>query len=316
MPFRLRGLIAAPYTPFTGDFGIHWAAIPRYAQFLQENQLTAAFIGGTTGEGHSLAFDERIQLTEQWIQAGATGLPIIVHVGSAVLSEATKLAAHAERGGAAAIACMAPGYFKPEPLQALVDWCQAVAAAAPRTPFYYYHMPSMNGVNYPMAEFVPRATAAIPTFAGLKYSYEDLADFAACVRWSAGRVDIVMGRDELLLAGLDAGATAAVGSTYNYAAPLYRSLIDARARGDRPEAERQQRTAEAMIRACSGLGVSHLAASKTLMGRFGVECGPARPPLCNPSPAQIAPLSGLLNQINFRAFCCRPLSGFSPAPPF
>ena len=49
-------------------------------------------------------------------------------------------------------------------------------------------------------------------------------DFQQCIELDNGRFDLLFGRDEILLAGLAAGAKGAVGSTYNYAAPIYRQL--------------------------------------------------------------------------------------------
>jgi N-acetylneuraminate lyase len=242
------------------------------------------------------------------VQFAAGRLPIIVHVAHTALPEARALSAHAAGVGASAIACMAPSYFKPASVRELVDWCGAIASAAPQTPFYYYHMPSMNGVDVPVAKFLEQAAGRIPTLAGVKYSYEDLDDFEACVRMGGGRFDVLLGRDELLLDGLTRGAVGAVGSTYNYAAPLYRRIIEFCSSGDHAQAAELQKMAVAMIQICANAGVSHLAASKTLMNVLGVDCGPVRLPLVNPTNAQIEALTVQLNTLGFRNFASRALT--------
>ena len=80
-------------------------------------------------------------------------LRVIVHVGHNVLSDAQELAQHAESIGAAAIGAFAPCFFKPRNQEELVGWCEALAGAAPNTPFYYYNIPSMTGVALPVAPF-------------------------------------------------------------------------------------------------------------------------------------------------------------------
>src|SRR5207253_6272092 len=87
----------------------------------------------------------------------------------------------------------------------------------------------------------------------------------------------VFGYDELLLAGLTLGVRGAVGSTYNFAAPLYQRLIAAFERGDLTTARSAQLESVRMIRVLQEFGFSR--ASKAMMGLLGVDCGPVRLPL-------------------------------------
>ena len=305
MHHRFRGLVAAPFTPFNADRSINLDAIPTYARFLRANGVSAAFVCGTTGEGLSLTLEERLAVAEKWVTSAGKNLPVIVHVGHTCLADARKLTAHAAKIGAAAVSALAPMFFKPRTIGELVDWCEAVASAAPSLPFYYYNIPSMTGVTLPVAEFLAQAADRIPTLVGVKYTHEDLPDFSACVQADGGRFDILFGRDELLLEGTKAGALGAVGSTYNYAAPIYLRLLEAHQHGDEATARALQDTAIRMIAICNGAGVTHLAASKALMAMLGVDCGPVRLPLIQPGFAQLAVLRAKLGEIGFFEFACR-----------
>ena len=308
MQNRFRGLIAAPFTPFKADRSINLDVIPAYARFLRENGVSASFVCGTTGEGLSMTLEERMAVAEKWTQSIDARLPVIVHVGHTCLEDARKLTAHAAKIGAAAVSALAPCFFKPRNVDELVDWCEAVASAAPNLPFYYYNIPSMTGVTLPVAEFLAKAAARIPTLVGVKYTHEDFPDYNACVKAAGGRFDILFGRDELLLEGWKAGALGAVGSTYNYAAPIYLRLLDAHKQGDEAKARALQDAAIRMIAICNGTGVTHLAASKALMAMLGVDCGPVRLPLIQPSVAQLATLRAKLTEIGFFDFACRPVA--------
>jgi N-acetylneuraminate lyase len=308
MNSRFRGLIAAPFTPFNADHSLHLEVIPDYARLLRENGVRAAFVCGTTGEGLSLTTEERFRVAEAWMQGTDQRLPVIVHVGHTVLAEARQLTAHAAKIGAAAVSTLAPCFFKPRNVDELVDWCEAVASAAPSLPFYYYHIPSMTGVNLSVAEFLAKAADRIPSLAGIKYTHEDLEDYAACVRFGGGRYDILFGRDELLLEGITRAAQGAVGSTYNYAAPLYQRLMEAHHTSDTRSARTLQDQAIRMIAICNGIGVTHLAASKALMSMLGVDCGPVRLPLRQPTPAELTLLRGKLEAEGFFDFASRPLA--------
>src|SRR5258706_8498677 len=133
------GLIAATHTPFHPDGSMNHGMVEQQAAHLLANSVNVAFIGGSTGECHSLTLDERRQLAERWFEVAlGTELKIILQVGSNCLADARMLAAQAQALGAAAISAIAPSYFKPATVDALVACCVEVANAAPETPFYFY----------------------------------------------------------------------------------------------------------------------------------------------------------------------------------
>ena len=294
---KTNGLIAAPFTPMRSDGSLNLDAIADYAQHLQRDGVVGAFICGTTGEGASLTLEERRQVAERWIAVAPAGLRVIVHVGHTCLADARALATHAQAIGADSIACLAPFFFKTVGVAGLVEWCAQVAAAAPKLPFYFYHMPSMTGVSLAVAEFLPAAAGRIPNLAGIKYTFEDLEDFGRCLKFDGGRYDVLFGRDELLHSALKLGARGAVGSTYNFAAPLYQRLIAAHDRGDEKAAVVLQAKAVEMIQACIHAGGHPIAVFKTLMRRMEVACGPCRLPLTNPTAEQAAALLARLEPI-------------------
>ena len=275
---RLEGLFPASFTPYRKG-SVHPEAIPAYAAALQREGLAGVFVNGTTGESLSLSTAERRELAEAWLQTARPDFPVLVHVGHNSLPCAQALAAHAAEHGARAISAMAPTFFRPD-LAGLVDFLAEIAAAAPRTPFYYYHMPSMTGARFPMEDFLRAAEKRIPNLTGVKYTWEDLEDYARAVRFDGGQFDIVFGRDEILLDGLGNGARAAIGSTYNAAAPIYLGVWRAWKEGRREEARELQLQARQMIEACRGTGWSDLPAIRALAEhRLGIDLGPPRPPL-------------------------------------
>ncbi|MFA5688216.1 MAG: dihydrodipicolinate synthase family protein [Kiritimatiellales bacterium] len=293
MEFCLKtaGLVAAPFTPMLANGKLNLAAVGLYAEYLHRKHVVGAFICGTTGEGMSLTLAERMQLAEKWVACAPVDLKIFVHVGHVSLADSCALAKHAADTGAGSIATMAPFFFKPDGVAGLADWCEQIAAAAPELPFYYYHIPSMTGFNIAVSDFLEIAAPRIPNLAGIKYTFEDLNDFERCLKFDNGRYDVLFGRDELLLSALRFGSYGAVGSTYNFAAPLYYDLIAAYRRGDLVEAEKLQAVAVAMIDALVNSGAAPTAAFKWLMSRAGVDCGPARRPLFPPTPEQIEKLN-------------------------
>jgi N-acetylneuraminate lyase len=302
----LHGLVAATHTPFTPDGSLNLAAVERQAAHLLANDVTFAFIGGSTGECHSLTVDERRALAQGWSEvARGTPLKVIVHVGSNCLADARALATQAGQLGALAIAALAPSYFRPRDLDALIACCADIAGAAPRTPFYFYDIPVLTGVSFAMADFLDRAADHIPTLAGIKFTNSDLMSYQLCLHADAGRFDIPYGTDEWLLAALALGARGAVGSSFNFAAPVYHRLLADFASGDLDSARREQFCSVQLVRTLAARG--YLASAKALMAMLGVDVGPVRLPNQSLAPVQIESLRADLERIGFFGWLAKPL---------
>lgn len=293
---KLDGLVAAVFTPMNADGSLNLNRIEAYADHLVRNKVNSIFVCGTTGEGQSLSTAERMRLAERWLGVMAGQMPVVIHVGHTVLSESQALAKHAEKQGAAAIAALAPYFFKPA-TEELVGYCAGMASAAPFTPFYYYHMPSMTGVTVSVTSFLNAADGRIPTLAGVKFTFEDLMDLQTARQACGGRYEILFGRDEILLAGLALGCSGAVGSTYNAIAPVYQRVIAAFEKGDMDTARREQQRAVDFITVMCRHG--GLAANKAILSFAGVDCGPVRLPLRDLTAAQREALRNDLEKAGF-----------------
>jgi N-acetylneuraminate lyase len=301
---HLTGLIAAPPTAMRADGSIDLDAIERQAQALFSGGVRGAFVCGTTGESMSLTTAERMRVAERWCAVAPEGFAVIVHAGHTSVADSRELAAHAQKVGARAVAAMPPFFFRPGDVAALVAVGADVAAAAPALPFYYYHIPSMTGVCLKMADYLPVAAKAIPTLAGMKFTYEDLMDYHRCLELEGGRFDMLFGRDEILLSALVLGARGAVGTTYNLAAPLYLRVMDAFARGDLKAARAAQHQAAEFVAVLVRFGV--IEATKAAMKLTGVDCGPVRPPLRPVEGERLEKLRTALDAVGFLDFCLRP----------
>ena len=298
MKLQLTGLVAATHTPFKADGSLNLAVIPKQAEHLLRTGVDSVFVGGTTGESSSLTVEERRQLAQRWMEvvAGA-GMKVVVHVGSNCVADSKALAAQAGELGVTAIATLAPSYFKPRTLGLLIDCCAEIAGAAPRTPFYFYDIPTFTGVQFSMPDFLAQAATRIPTLVGLKFTNADLMSFQLCRKVNRGRFDILWGLDEVLLAAVSLGAAGAVGSSYNFAAPIYRRLIQAAAAGDFAAAREEQFRSVQMIQLLAGYG--YMAAAKATMKMLGVDVGPARLPNGNLTAEQLATLRKDLKKLGF-----------------
>jgi len=282
--WTIKGYIAAPLTGFNQDKTVNLSTVAPYAEMLKCGGVVGVFVNGTTGEGMSLTADERMELAELWVKQKADDFKVIIHVGYGEQTLGLQLAKHAVDIGADAIGEIGPMINQPSTVEALVAYSTRTAAAASALPYYYYHMPSLNNITFPMADYLACGANKIPNFQGIKYTYEDLDDYAKCVQFDHKRFDIAFGRDELLIKALPLGAQGGVGSTFNFMAPLYNELTCAFHAGDMDKAAALQNLSIAAIDLLVGTD-NFFSALKTVVGHMGIDLGPVRDPQVNLQPA-------------------------------
>lgn len=295
---RLKGLIAASYTPMDANGNINLSVIESYAEHIAQVGLTGVFVCGTTGESLSLTTDERKRILEQWVKSTNHRFKIIAHVGSNSLREAVDLASHAVEQGVDAIGAMAPCFFKPNTVNDLIDFFVPVAKSAKDLPFYYYNIPSITGVSLPVTIFLSEGRKKIPNLVGTKFTHNDLMEMGECLALDNGEFDVLHGFDEILISGLAFGAVSAVGSTYNYLPKVYQDICKAMEIGDLQKARRLQMQSIEIVKIIIKYG-GGVRGGKAIMKLIGIDCGPCRLPIPAMSNEEYQKLENDLHQIGF-----------------
>jgi N-acetylneuraminate lyase len=297
MQVHYTGLFAAVFTPMYPDGSVNPAQIQPLVDYMVGAQISGLYVCGSTGEGPSLSSDERRTVAAAYVEASAGKLPVIVQVGHNSLAEARALASHTQAIGADAISALPPSYFKFRSVETLIDCLSEIASAATNLPFFYYHIPSMTGMDFDMVEFLRLGCERLPNLAGIKYSEPSIDEYQSCLRFANHRFSILFGCDEMLLSALSVGAAGAVGSTYNFAGPLYNRIIKAFGRGDLTEAQKYQALAVEMIRILSRYRGQP--AFKAAMKLVGVDCGPSRLSLKTLRAEEVKAMEAELDEIGF-----------------
>ncbi len=291
-------IVAATFTAFAADGSVALEPVKPYVEHLLNTGVDGIFICGTSGEGFSLTIDERKKLADAWIAAAAGRMRVIVHIGHTAVPDSVDLGRHAAAAGANGISAIGPTFFPPTQ-DGFIEYNRLIAASAPDLPYYYYHFPVMSRVSCEASAVYRQLAATIPNFRGVKFTDEDVDDFAAMRPLRRENDELFFGRDEMLLTALQNGARGAVGSTYNFAAPLYRQVIAAFDAGNLDEADRLQQLASDAIdcmKTAGGLG-----AIRTLVSRFGIHCGQPRSPLPGPTKEQCQRLLKELDAMGYWA---------------
>jgi N-acetylneuraminate lyase len=299
---RIKGLITAPFTAFTSDNKIDLSMVGRQQKMYKENGISGVFICGSTGEGPALTVQEKKALFAEWAKYNEPDFHIIAFLGGTSVEECRELAQYAAECKLDAVAATAPYYFKPADIGTLAVFCKQIADAVPETPFFYYHIPVLTGVNFPMIELLKAMDGMIPNLAGIKYTYENMMDFQFCLNFKDRKYNILWGRDEMLLPALSIGAVGAVGSTYGYNAPIYNRIIELFRSGNIEQAAALQLTANDFI---SLLGKYGGGTGKAFMKAIGMDMGGCRAPINSLTDAQYASLIEDLKAVPFREHCCK-----------
>jgi N-acetylneuraminate lyase len=140
-----------------------------------------------------------------------------------------------------------------------------------------------------MKDYLDIAHKVIANRTGIKFTHDDLKDYKRCLEFRDRTYDILFGRDEFLLDGLKAGASGAVGSTYNIMVGLYQELVKAFQDGDLEKAHRLQSIS---ADTCSLLHNTGAFGSglKSIMRMIGLDLGGMRHPQLNLSEKSVMDL--------------------------
>ncbi|EON79042.1 N-acetylneuraminate lyase [Lunatimonas lonarensis] len=294
---RISGLIAATFTPYDASGALDVSLIPKLVTRLREQGVKGVFIAGTTGESASLLLSEKQQLIAAYAPFNDEEFNVIVMLSGTSQQEAILLAKAAREQGIYGTAVTAPYYFRPSSVSQLVEYLVPIADAAGDLPLYFYHIPLLTRVDLSMLDLLDQVRDRIPNFAGIKYTHHDLMEFNRCLRFDGGRYDVLWGWDELFLAGLAMGARGAVGSTYNFAAPLYLRILEAYRKGDMDTALLLQQKSIDFISLYATYGGP--AAGKAILSLCGYDFGQFRPPVVSLSPERKQALRRDLENLGF-----------------
>src|SRR5688500_4075408 len=125
---HLQGLIAAPFTPMKPDGALNLSLIPEYYRFLKSNNVTGAFICGSTGEGVSLSMSEKKAVASAWADVTAydADFKVMLLVGGTSIADCIELSQYAAALNLYAVSFTAPFYFKPADVHMLAACCKAI----------------------------------------------------------------------------------------------------------------------------------------------------------------------------------------------
>jgi N-acetylneuraminate lyase len=294
---KLTGVMPALLTPFDEGGEVNLAVVRDLVEFHLAAGLSGFYILGSTGEGLLLSEGERRLVAETVVDQVKGRVPVVVHVGAPSTQVACDLASHAEKAGADATSSIPPFYFRVGTEGVREHYRQIGLASS--LPFYIYNIPATTGVDVTV-EIVQDMIAEMPTLRGMKYTSYDFRRMRQIIELDGGRLNVMSGPDEMMIAAQAMGADGAIGTTYNILPHTAVKLYQAFHAGDIATAQAMQARLNSVVNLF--LQITSISAVKEIMRLIGFDCGSGRAPFVPLTEEQKGWLREQLEEIGFFKF--------------
>ncbi|MDH4207500.1 MAG: 4-hydroxy-tetrahydrodipicolinate synthase [Anaerolineae bacterium] len=270
--YRPGGVNPALITPFTKDDLVDEAALRQLLRFVQP-YVDGVVPCGTTGEFVNMSLAERRQVLEICVDEVGGQMPVIAGTGAASTREAIELARHAEEAGAAACLVVTPYYLHPSD-KGLYQHFYEVAKAV-QLPLILYNIPQTVDAYLPRQ--VLEDLSEIPNIVGLKDSSGNLPYMMEVLEMTQGRLDVLVGHDEVVLPALAGGCCGMILASAQVFPEVWQEVWRKVQEGDIQGARRAQKEVQKLARIFVRYGGG--VAVKAALNMMSVQVGRPRRPL-------------------------------------
>jgi len=270
-PDWLKGIIPALVTPFTPEEKIDEEALRRLVRHVLPH-VNAVVPVGTTGEFVYLSEAEKRRVIDITIDEVAGRVPVIAGTGCSNTKDTVALTEYAQDAGAAAALVVAPFYFKPT-FNEVYEHYEAVSKVG--LPIILYNIPQTAGTHYRW--WTAEGMAYLDNVIGIKDSSGDVPFLMAMFEKVKGRIAIICGHDEIVMAALAAGADGAILATANLIPDIWQEIYTYTKEGRIEEAQERQRDIQRLVRIVVRCGSTQ--ATKEGLRMMGIHAGNSRHPI-------------------------------------
>lgn len=210
----LHGIVVPLPTPFKDDGNICPATFRSHIEGCIKAGVHGFWVNGGTGYFTLLTEDERKKTAEIVVEYAAGRVPVWVHVGGMSTAESIRLARHCSKLDAAGISSVPPLVFGTS-FEMMVSHLSKIQEAA-AIPLTFYHVPGLTKVNLTTEQLL-ELFERVQNLVAIKYSDFDFHKMVE-IREHRPDIQIMLGQQTLLLAGLSMGcADGTVGTLQNIA---------------------------------------------------------------------------------------------------
>ena len=274
---KYKGIIPAFYACYDGEGNISPERVRALTEYFIRKGVKGIYVNGSSGECIYQSVDDRKVVLENVMEAAAGKLTVIAHVACNNTKDSRELAAHAQKLGVDAIACIPPIYFH-LPEYAIAEYWNDISDAAPDTDFIIYNIPQLAGVALTQSLFAKMREN--PKVIGVKNSSMPVQDIQMFKQAGGEDYIIFNGPDEQFISGRVIGAEGGIGGTYGVMPELFLKMNELVEAGDLKKASEIQYRAKVVIyKMCAAHGNMYAVIKEILRINEGLDIGGVRRPL-------------------------------------
>lgn len=271
--YRPEGILPALVTPFTDD-----------GKSIDEDRLRALVnhclkLGvhgvvpcGTTGEFVNLTTEEKRRVIKIVVDEVNGRVPVVAGTGASGTQEAVEMTKYAKDVGATAALIVTPYYLKPAD-RGIYEHYQTIASEVD-LPIILYNIPQCTGLELPWQ--MVEDLAQIPNIVGVKDSSGQLKFILAVLEKVRGKLNVLCGHDEVVVAALAAGCSGAILASANVIPDVWIQIYNHIKKNELQQARELQYKVQKIARIIAGSGA---VGTKEALNMMKVKMGPVRKPL-------------------------------------
>lgn len=221
MTKAIRGIYAAAVSPFKDDGTLDTAKLVAYCRHLvTEGGCDGVAPTGTTGEGNSISFRQKLELAGAFAEAGFEPSRAIFGTGACATQDAIDLSKAALDAGFPNVLVLPPFYYKNPSDEGLYRYfAQLIETIGDdRLRVYLYHFPQMSATPIPVDVAIRLKKDFGPMVAGLKDSSGDMSQALAFSKATGGvdaDFDVYPSSESFLFEGLAGGCAGIISGSTN-----------------------------------------------------------------------------------------------------
>lgn len=268
-----KGIMTAVVTPFTAAGEIDYTTYRKLLELLIQKGIHGLFISGNAGEYYALTFKEKTELMKVTYEAVQRAVPIYFGSGASNTAETIALTKMAEEGGADAVSIITPSACRPSQDDLYAHY-KAVAQST-HLPVLLYNNPAATGVS--ISSTLMSRLLEFDNIVGIKDSSGDFMLTLDFMSLAPGRLDVLAGRDGLILPTLMQGGSGAISSVSSAVPELAVAIYENYQKGNM-EAAVESQNKFAALRSLFSLGTFPSVVKSALKLR-GLDVGSPRLPV-------------------------------------
>jgi len=236
-----KGSGVALVTPFN-ETGINYDVLKELIDWHLKSGTHALIIMGTTGEGATLRYLEKIELFKKALEFGKGRIKMIANTGSNDTASSIELSLIAQEMGYDGLLMVSPYYNKPTQ-RGLIAHFTAIADAV-KIPIILYNVPGRCSVNLSAESCI--SLSKHPNIVGVKEASHDLVQIKQIIDGVDESFKVYSGNDDQNLDILKLGGYGIISVTANCVPERLAALCETFFKGDLQSAELIQKRCETL----------------------------------------------------------------------